>query len=353
MLASRVDNNPLLPRDARAHGACDGKFVWYAKVECPTLYICMPPSTAPKSSANRASPFALANEAAYRRWRAAKLADYPEDAAALIVQVADPCRLTAAEHASLRARCRKTNMAIYAGPGAPAADNKTIVHGVASAMGLSRLTTNLLADEDGVSSVQVMPAKAQRGYIPYTDKRLSWHTDGYYNPPAESIRAFILHCVRPAAGGGENALLDPEMIYLQLRDASPDHVAALMAPDALTIPANTEAGDVRAASVGPVFSIDSETGNLHMRYTARTRSIAWKQDAATLAAVACLQGLLADDSPFVFRHRLAAGEGLVCNNVLHNRTAFTDAAHAPRLIQRARYYDRIAGTDVGDIIEGR
>lgn len=271
----------------------------------------------------------------------------------MVVRVTDPCRLTAAERAALVARCRKTNMAIYAGPaGAPApggaqgADDKTAIHGIAAALGLKRLTTNLLADEDGVSSVQVMPAKAERGYIPYTDRRLSWHTDGYYNPPAESIRAFILHCVRPAASGGENALLDPELIYLHLRDTSPDYVAALMARDALTIPANTEAGDVRAASIGPVFSIDSETGNLHMRYTARTRSIVWKDDAATRAAVAHLQQLLADDSPFVFRYRLAAGEGLVCNNVLHNRTAFSDAAHAPRLIQRARYYDRIAGTDV-------
>ena len=307
----------------------------------------MQPSISPVPAVNPSSPFAVTNEAGYRRWRAAKLADYPQSARSLVVPIADPCRLTARERAALTAHCRKTNMAIYAGP-APRAggDDKAAIYGIAAGLGLARLTANLLADEDGVSSVQVMPTKAQRGYIPYTDKRLSWHTDGYYNPPAESIRAFILHCVRPAASGGENALLDPEMVYLQLRDASPEHIAALMAPDALTIPANTEAGDVRAASIGPVFSIDSETGNLHMRYTARTRSIAWKQDAATLAAVACLQELLADDSPFVFRHRLAAGEGLVCNNVLHNRTAFSDAAHAPRLIQRARYYDRIAGTDV-------
>lgn len=319
----------------------------------------MQPSVVPVPAVNPASPFALANEAGYRRWRAAKLADYPQSARALVVPIADPRQITAAECAALVARCRKTNMAIYAGPAQTPAgdDDKAAIHGIAAALGLTRLTTNLLADEDGVSSVQVMPAKARRGYIPYTDKRLSWHTDGYYNPPAERIRAFVLHCVRPAASGGENALLDPELVYLHLRDASPDYIAALMAPDALTIPANTEAGsgagDVRAASIGPVFSIDSETGNLHMRYTARTHSIAWKQDAATQAAVAHLQKLLADDSPFVFRYRLAAGEGLVCNNVLHNRTAFTDAAQAPRLIQRARYYDRIAGTDVcRDTTEG-
>ncbi len=45
---------------------------------------------------------------------------------------------------------------------------------------------------------------------------------------------------------------------------------------------------------------------------------------------------------------LAAGEGLLCNNVLHNRTEFADDVDKgmTRLIYRARYYDRIRGTEV-------
>ena len=42
-----------------------------------------------------------------------------------------------------------------------------------------------------------------------------------------------------------------------------------------------EQGIARAAQTGPVFSIDPASGDLHMRYTARTRSIEWKQDATT------------------------------------------------------------------------
>ena len=124
-----------------------------------------------------------------------------------------------------------------------------------------------------------------------------------------------------------------------------------MAPDAMTIPPNTEAGAERPASIGPVFAIDSMGGNLHMRYTARVRSILWRDDAATGAAVRFLEQLLADDSPSVFRYRLAAGEGLICNNVLHNRTAFSDNEQSGtrRLPYRARYYDRIAGTNVSEI----
>jgi hypothetical protein len=78
-----------------------------------------------------------------------------------------------------------------------------------------------------------------------------------------------------------------------------------------------------------------------MRYTARTRSIAWKQDATTLAAVAALEKLLASDLPHIHGLRLEPGMGLLCNNVLHDRAAFEDDTTAPRLLFRARYHDRI------------
>jgi hypothetical protein len=298
-----------------------------------------------RSPALRESPFWPENEASYRRWREQKLADYPERASDLVVEVGDPGALTAPEAGLLRARCRKANMAIYASRHA-CDGGKELVRALGARFGLRQLDANLLADEDAVSSLEVVPEKSGRGYIPYTNRRLLWHTDGYYNPPERRVRAFVLHCARPAAQGGENGLLDPEIAYLRLRDANPRFVAALMAGDAMTIPPNTEPGaEIRAAQSGPVFSVDPQTGALHMRYTARTRSIAWKQDEATQAAVRALEALLAGDSPHVFRHRLEAGQGLLCNNVLHNRTAFTDdAARGARLLYRARYHDRIAGT---------
>jgi hypothetical protein len=115
-----------------------------------------------------------------------------------------------------------------------------------------------------------------------------------------------------------------------------------MQADAMTIPERVDETDgVRAAQSGPVFSLDA-TGHLHMRYTARTRSIEWKQDAATLAAVAALEQLLASNTPHVFQALLEPGMGLLCNNVLHDRGAFTDNAAHPRLLYRARYLDRIS-----------
>ncbi len=294
------------------------------------------------------SPFQLEEAESFERWKRHKLAAYPATAEALVVPVADPRRLSCAEHDRLLACCRKTGMAIYASR-LGGEEDKSIPQLLGRQFGLERFDSNLLADEDAISSISTETGKSGRGYIPYSNARLLWHTDGYYNPPAQTVRAFILHCVRPAETGGENALLDPEIVYLLLREENPKHIVALMAPDALTIPANDETGS-RGAQTGPVFSIDSATGCLHMRYTARTRSIVWKDDARTRAAVQALEGILNNESRWVFRLRLDSGQGLICNNVLHNRTAFTDAVDkgAKRLLYRARYYDRIRGTELQD-----
>ena len=285
-------------------------------------------------------PFALDRPQAYERWRERKLARYPRRADDLVVEVRDPRELSDSEAGEIRRVCGAANMAVYASPLANVAD-KDIARRLGARLGLARLHANPLADEDGISSLAVAPEKSARGYIPYSNRRLLWHTDGYYNAPEQRIRAFLLHCVRPAAAGGENRLLDPEIAYILLRDTDPRYVEALCAPDAMTVPANEEdAAAARPAQTGPVFAVDGRT--LHMRYTARTRSIEWRPDEATRAAVQCLRQILEADSPYVFTLRLAGGQGLVCNNVLHDRSAFSDGAAPGRLVYRARYGDRVA-----------
>lgn len=288
------------------------------------------------------SPFDLDDDEAYARWRDAKLAASPARVGDLIVDVRDPERLSMSEHAALHYAVARANMAIYRSPGART--DKGVALALGAQLGLSRLDANWLADEDGVSSITVSDRSDDRGgFIPYTDRPIQWHTDGYYHPDARRIRAMVLHCVRPACAGGANALLDHELVYIALRDTEPEWVRALMAPHAMTIPAREDAGGVaRTAQAGPVFSID-EDGALHMRYTARTRSIAWHDDAATRAAVAFIERLLGGGHPCVFRLRLEAGMGIVSNNVLHTREGFADDPGAARLLYRARYLDRIGG----------
>jgi TfdA family taurine catabolism dioxygenase TauD len=291
-----------------------------------------------------ANPFDLADDATYRRWRDRKLARHPARIEDLIVEVIDPRRPSDAEHAALLDRVRRANMALYASSSGADPD-KDIPRLLARRFGLEHLDCNLLADDDGITPLAVAESGGRTQFIPYTNRPIRWHTDGYYNTPEHQIRAMVLHCVTPAAEGGGNRLLDHEIAYIWLRDRDPELIRALMQPDAMTIPARTdEDGVARPDQGGPVFSVDPATGALHMRYTARTQSIAWKQDAATLAAVEALKSLLASDSPLIFEGRLESGMGLLCNNVLHDRSGFADAPGQQRLLYRARYYDRIAGT---------
>ena len=80
-----------------------------------------------------------------------------------------------------------------------------------------------------------------------------------------------------------------------------------------------------------------------MRYTDRRRNIDWRDDPATTAAVDALREVLAAPDTPVMRLRLEPGWGVLCNNVLHTRTRFIDG-DTPRLLYRARYYERIADT---------
>lgn len=304
------------------------------------------PSSAQTQAA--ATPFDLDNEELYLRWREHKLAHHPRDLGELVVEVKEPRQLSAAEHGAMLDRIRRANMVIYAGP---ADEDRAIAHAMARQFGISDLNRNWLADDDGLTPLAVAGAGTRPGYIPYTDRPIKWHTDGYYNAPAQQIRALLLHCAQPAAEGGENALMDHELAYILLRDEDPAHIRALMAADALTIPAGTEAdGTPRPARSGPVFSIEP-SGDLHMRYTARQRNAVWKDDPATRAAVAALGRILGSDSPYIFRGLLQSGMGLVSNNVLHDRAGFRDEADHPRLLYRARFFDRIAGTDIGSILK--
>ncbi|MDH4287456.1 MAG: TauD/TfdA family dioxygenase [Aquincola sp.] len=292
-------------------------------------------------------PFDLDDEAAYQSWREAKLAVVPRSAEALLVELRDPRALSPAERAALLDRCARYNMALYRSP--VVAADKSLPRALGRQLGLVRLDANWLADEDGISPITVREGQGPAaGFIPYTNRPIKWHTDGYYHPPHRGVRGMLLHCVRPAASGGSNRLLDHELAYIALRDADPPHVRALMADDAMTIPARTDdEGIARPAQTGPVFAVDA-AGFLQMRYTARTRSIQWKDDGPTRAAVACLEALLSDKSAHVLPVRLEAGMGMVTNNVLHDREAFIDDPRRPRLLYRARYLDRVGAAPADD-----
>ncbi len=299
------------------------------------------------------APFDLDNPAAssaYDRWREAKLHDYPADGGALMVEINDPEVLSPVETEAIHRRLAKANMALYTitggdGGASPEKQKKWLM-GICEVFGLSRLDANLCADGDGITHLMVDQSGSRGTYIPYTNRPIGWHTDGYYNSPDRTVRGLALHCVRQAESGGENRLMDPEIAYILLRDRNLEFIRALSRDDAMTISANEEEGQdaVRAEQSGPVFSVSPADGSLHMRYSARKRNIRWRDDCATRDAVTALEEILADPGVYGFRYRLSAGQGLISNNVLHDRSGFEDGKGPGRLIYRARYYDRLENT---------
>ena len=291
--------------------------------------------------------FSLGDDQAYRRWRDAKLANYPRSPDELTVEVSALAAPTPAETQAVLRACRRANMCFYRSRQhlGDALGTRRALGAFARHFGLNHFEAHRSADADGIVALEVVAEGGRLGYIPYTNRPIGWHTDGYYNyeAPGRMIRSMLLHCVRSASEGGENGFLDHEIAYIRLRDENPDFIAALMHPETMTIPANEEAdGKLRAENTGPVFVLDPDGGELTMRYTARKRNIRWREDAATRAAAHALERLLRED-PLIMRVKLGPGDGVICNNVLHDRVGFETGAGAEpgRLLYRIRSYDRI------------
>ena len=291
------------------------------------------------------SPFSLSNDLAYQQWRTSKLENFSNKKETYITEIKNIKNPTTQEIEALKDTIEKHNLCLYRfhSNNTNTQKNKLNIHQLATHFGLKNLDKNICADDDKLTSITVAAHKNQHQYIPYSNKKLSWHTDGYYNTPENQINGMLLHCQQPAKSGGQSLLLDHDIAYILLRDENPDYITAFMESDAMTIPANILDGQViRAAQTGPIFSLHP-TGKLHMRYSARKRNIEWKQNTPTLEAANFLQSIWENGSQYILQHTLQANEGLICNNVLHCRTNFEDFDNPEkkRLLFRGRYLDRV------------
>ena len=190
----------------------------------------------------------------YSSWRTRKICGYPESLTDLVVDIGDPRKLLAGEGRALINCIRRANVAIYrcADPGGVSTESIAML---GRQLGLTTPDRTLSAVVDGIAAIEVRATGRMGEYIPYTDRPINWHTDGYYDAAPARIQAFIMHCARPAVSGGANRLLDADMVYIALRDANPAYVEALMRPDVMTIPANIDGGQVlRPEVTGPVFA---------------------------------------------------------------------------------------------------
>lgn len=281
----------------------------------------------------------------YSEWRNNRISHWPKQANFITIQNAS--QPSPQELDKLRRHCLDANFALYATD--PSNTNKESIRELVNYLQMSDLDQNLCADHDAITTLKTMELGRARGYIPYTNKALNWHTDGYYNAKNEHIRSFLLHCAQCAAQGGESILINHELIYIHLYDQNPEYIKALMQADAMTIPANIENGvEIRPPQSGPVFYRDLQTNQLQMRYTARTRSIEWSDNPLIQEALTCIDKFLQADNDSVLRITLQPGQGLICNNILHGRSAFEDTPSTngqwpsnKRVLYRARSYNRL------------
>jgi alpha-ketoglutarate-dependent taurine dioxygenase len=296
--------------------------------------------TAVLNNCDENSPYFLENEAEYQAWRARKLKVRQEVSASRVFELDKQGRLSRSMLPLLGKQVAAYNFVIFQSVGEL---DKAEFLALNRQFGLTELDANLGADEDRVTSLQVVgDADSRAQYIPYTNRAMNWHTDGYYNPLERRIDAFALYCVNQAGRGGGNYLFDHEMMYLLIRDQSPAALAALMCEDMLRIPANVQQNRViRAEESGPVFSLQASSCVLNMRYTSRPQNIVWKTDKPSTEALNLVREILVEGSAMVEVH-LQPRQGIVCNNILHGRQAFQDTPDQPaRLIYRARYHDAI------------
>jgi alpha-ketoglutarate-dependent taurine dioxygenase len=296
--------------------------------------------TAELNNCDENSPYLLENEGEYQAWRARKLKFRQEVPATRVFELDQQGRLSQSMLQPLRKQVAAYNFVIF--QSAREFDKPQFL-ALNRQFGLLELDANLGSDEDQVTSLQVVGDADDRAqYIPYTNRALNWHTDGYYNPRERRIDAFALYCVHQAGRGGGNYLFDHEMMYMLIRDQSPTALAALMCSDMLRVPANVQQNRVvRAEETGPVFSLQGNSCALSMRYTSRPRNIVWKTDQRSTDALNLVREILIKGSAMI-EVRLQPRQGIICNNVLHGRQAFHDVAEQPaRLIYRARYHDAI------------
>jgi alpha-ketoglutarate-dependent taurine dioxygenase len=290
----------------------------------------------------------LSSRSEYDSWRSLKLKLAEQALGLAPVAVKNIANPSESERREIILRCRTNNYAHYAASADSRDPGRTRydLRAFAAAFGLKIAEAHRSAEEAGIVALRVSAAPQKRGYIPYTTRAINWHTDGYYNAPEERIDGFVLHCVEQALAGGENQLLDPEIAYIRLRDENPAYVEALMHPQAMSIPANEEPdGTIRPRSTGPVF-YPAANGRLQMRYTARTRSIEWRDDPLTREAAEFLRHHLQQGDPLALSVRLEPGQGVLNNNILHTRTGFEDGQGTGkvRVIYRVRFSNRVEGS---------
>ena len=271
-----------------------------------------------------------AKSAEFLRWAEEKERNIPHNIDGIIVNIHDINNVKISEIAKIKETINKCNSCIYSSK--IALKSNTNLLKFVESVGMRTYDRNNIESNE-ISTITPLESN-KINYIPYTNKSLNWHTDGYYDK--KSIFSWLLHCVHPATHGGENYLLDHE---LALREyvLRYDDVNNLMSEDALTIP---ESKDTSRSEISTyIFSIKNQYKKLHMRFSMRKDNIGTSPKAGD--AVTKLKEIIENDcAKYSLTYKLQKNEGIITNNILHGRKAFKDDKVKRKLL-RIRSYERL------------
>lgn len=271
-----------------------------------------------------------AKSAEFLRWAEEKERNIPHNIDGIIVNIHDINNVKISEIAKIKETINKCNSCIYSSK--IALKSNTNLLKFVESIGMRTYDRNNIESNE-ISTITPLENN-KINYIPYTDKSLNWHTDGYYDK--KSIFSWLLHCVHPATHGGENYLLDHE---LALREyvLRYDDINNLMSEDALTIP---ESKDTSRSEISTyIFSIKNKYKKLHMRFSMRKDNIGTSPKAGD-AVIKLKQTIENDCAKYSLTYKLQKNEGIITNNILHGRKAFKDDKVKRKLL-RIRSYERL------------
>ena len=271
-----------------------------------------------------------AKSAEFLTWAEEKERNIPHNIDGIIVNIHDINNVKISEIAKIKETINKCNSCIYSSK--IALKSNTNLLKFVESIGMRTYDRNNIESNE-ISTITPLENN-KINYIPYTDKSLNWHTDGYYDK--KSIFSWLLHCVHPATHGGENYLLDHE---LALREyvLRYDDINNLMSEDALTIP---ESKDTSRSEISTyIFSIKNQYKKLHMRFSMRKDNIGTSPKAGD-AVTKLKQTIENDCAKYSLTYKLQKNEGIITNNILHGRKAFKDDKVKRKLL-RIRSYERL------------
>ena len=271
-----------------------------------------------------------AKSAEFLRWAEEKEKNIPQNTDGISVNIHDINNVKISEIAKIKETIYKYNSCIYSSK--VALKNNTNLLKFVESVGMRTYDCNNIESNE-ISTITPLQNN-KINYIPYTDKSLNWHTDGYYDK--KSIFSWLLHCVNPATQGGENYLLDHELVLREylLRN---DDINNLMAEDALTIPASKDTSRPEISTY--IFSFKNKYKRLHMRFSMRKDNIGTSAKASP--AIIKLKEIIENDcAKYSLTYKLQKNEGIITNNILHGRKAFKDDKVKRKLL-RIRSYERL------------